>query len=125
MDSGRRPELESDEFSVTTPLVVEILGREVDTFPKKVYTYWDFGSCDSILRWHTSMQRKTEGMERRKTGRKTEDGTEDGRPDGRRKTGDGLGRERTGADRSGRERTEDGRRDGRETGEDGRRDTSM
>ena len=44
MDSGRRPELESDEFSVTTPLVVEILGREFDTFPKKVYTYWDFGS---------------------------------------------------------------------------------
>ena len=44
LDSGRRPELESDEFSVTTPLVVEILGREFDTFPKKVYTYWDFES---------------------------------------------------------------------------------
>ena len=44
LDSGRRPELESDEFSVTTPLIVEILGREFDTFPKKVYTYWDFGS---------------------------------------------------------------------------------
>ena len=39
LDLGRRPELESDEFSVTTPLVVEILGRKVDTFPKKVYTY--------------------------------------------------------------------------------------
>ena len=47
LDSGHRPELESDEFSVTTPLVVEILGREVDTFPKKVYTYWDFGSSST------------------------------------------------------------------------------
>ena len=44
LDSGRRPELESDEFSVTTPLVVEILGSEFDTFSKKVNTYWDFGS---------------------------------------------------------------------------------
>ena len=44
LDSGRRPELESDEFSVTTPLVVEILGREVDTFPQTVFHYWDFGS---------------------------------------------------------------------------------
>ena len=44
MDSGRRPELESDQISVTTPLDVEIFGCEVDTFPKKVYTYWDFGS---------------------------------------------------------------------------------
>ena len=55
MDSGRRPELESDEFSVTTPLVVEILGREVDTFPKKVYTYWDFGSLytDYTVQYHS------------------------------------------------------------------------
>ena len=36
LDMGRRPELESDEFFVTTPLVVEILGREFDTFSKKV-----------------------------------------------------------------------------------------
>ena len=48
MDSGRRPELESDEISVTTPLDVEIFGHEVDTFPRKVYTYWDFGSVAEV-----------------------------------------------------------------------------
>ena len=45
--------------------------------------------------------------------------TEDGR---REKTGDGPGRERTGADGSGR-KTEDGTEDGRRKTEDGRRET--
>ena len=41
---GRRPELESDEFLVVSCMVVEIWGRHFQTFPKNVYTYWDFRS---------------------------------------------------------------------------------
>ena len=44
LSSGRRPISKSDEFSIRSILVLEITGREFDTFPKNVYTYWDFGS---------------------------------------------------------------------------------
>ena len=46
LSSGRRPISKSDEFSIRSILVLEITGREFDTFPKNVYTYWDFGSIE-------------------------------------------------------------------------------
>ena len=49
LSSGRRPISKSDEFSIRSILVLEITGREFDTFPKNVYTYWDFGSDVRVL----------------------------------------------------------------------------
>ena len=44
LDSGRRPELKSDEFLKSTKLVIEIQRCENGAFPKRGYTYWDFES---------------------------------------------------------------------------------
>ena len=44
LDSGRRPELKSDEFLKSTKLVIEIQRCENGAFPKRGYIYWDFES---------------------------------------------------------------------------------
>ena len=57
LDSGRRPKLKSVDFCEVPPLVVEICGRQLVPFPKKMYTYWDFGSGVPLLNSHSMVAR--------------------------------------------------------------------
>ena len=57
LSSGRRPISKSDEFSIRSILVLEITGREFDTFPKNVYTYWDFGSLKKEIKKEIAISR--------------------------------------------------------------------
>ena len=44
LSSGPAPLSESDEFSKSTPMVIDIRRCENSTFPIQGYTYWDFES---------------------------------------------------------------------------------